>query len=165
MQATRRTFIPVALALSTLAACVPAIDYRGNLPDEMAIAEVKPGRSDREAVLRLLGSPTASATFDDATWYYISKKTETVAFLPPKVLDQKVLRVTFGADGIVREVDRWGPDQARQIQPAERVTPTAGHNLGLLEQLFGNLGRFNSQAKSGPGGSGGSTGPSVPGGY
>jgi outer membrane protein assembly factor BamE (lipoprotein component of BamABCDE complex) len=159
MQATRRTIIPVALAASFLTACVPAVDYRGNLPDEQAISQIKPGTTDRESVRSLLGSPTSAATFDDQTWYYISKKTETVAFMPPKVLDQQVLRVTFRPDGIVRDVDRWGPNQAREVQPAERVTPTAGHNLGFFEQLFGNLGRFNSNPKGSAGTGGGSGSP------
>jgi hypothetical protein len=33
---------------------------------------------------------------------------------------------------------------AQEISPVARVTPTEGRDLTLLQQLFGNIGRFSS---------------------
>ena len=38
---------------------------------------------------------------------------------------------------------------SRDIDPVGRITPTEGRDLTLLQQLFGNIGRFSSDALQG----------------
>ncbi|MBV9523458.1 MAG: outer membrane protein assembly factor BamE [Alphaproteobacteria bacterium] len=137
-----------ALAFA-LAACAPVVDQRGNLPDDTKLAQIQPGVTTKEAVSQLLGTPSSIATFSDKTWYYISRRTSQTAFFDPKILDQQVVVVAFDDGGVVRDVERRGLADARPIEPSARVTPSAGHELGILEQLVGNLGRFNTEG-SGP---------------
>jgi outer membrane protein assembly factor BamE (lipoprotein component of BamABCDE complex) len=139
MRASR--LAPLAVAV-LIAACSPIIDSRGNLPDAEDLEKIRVGVSSRDEVATVLGSPSAVATFDPNTWYYISKRTETVAFFRPDVLDQNVLTVRFDDAGLVREIVRTGKDAAEPIEPIERVTPTSGQSFSLFQQLFGNLGRF-----------------------
>ena len=80
----------LALAM-TAAACAPRIDQRGNKPDEEQVVQINPGVDDKNRVAELIGTPSAISTFDDRTWYYISKRTETTAFFDPEVTDQEVL--------------------------------------------------------------------------
>ncbi|MBI3199515.1 MAG: outer membrane protein assembly factor BamE, partial [Rhodospirillales bacterium] len=40
-------------------------------------------------------------------------------------------------------VKRWGMQDGKPIEPVARVTETRGKELGFLEQIFGNIGRFN----------------------
>src|ERR1051325_5638108 len=75
-----------ALAL-LLAGCAPTIDQRGNLPDETKLATIKPGLTTKETVSQLLGTPSSISTFNDKTWYYISRRTEQTAFFAPDVID------------------------------------------------------------------------------
>ena len=35
------------------------------------------------------------------------------------------------------------------VNPVSRTTPTYGKQLGLLEQLIGNVGRFNTEGQQG----------------
>ncbi|HEV8262594.1 MAG TPA: outer membrane protein assembly factor BamE, partial [Burkholderiales bacterium] len=73
--------IGVGLALAlTAAACTPRIDQRGNKPDEEQVVQINPGVDDKNRVAELIGTPSAISTFNDRTWYYISKRTETTAF-------------------------------------------------------------------------------------
>ncbi|HLB79461.1 MAG TPA: outer membrane protein assembly factor BamE [Dongiaceae bacterium] len=130
-------------AAFALAACQPRIDARGNLPDPDTVAQIQPGVQSRAEVADLLGSPSVEGTFDDKTWYYISGRTETYAFFAPKVVDQQVLVVEFDDAGLVSGVERYGVEDGRAIDPVGRETPTSGQELTFLQQLFGNLGRFN----------------------
>lgn len=143
--------------LVALGACSPVVETRGNLPAPDAVAAIKPGQT-RSQVAQLLGSPSNVSTFNDKTWYYISRKTETEAFFAPKPVDQQVVKVRFDDAGIVTGVEKQlGLDEAKAVTPSARVTPTAGHTFGFLEQLFGNVGRFG-----GPGGAGGRSRPGGP---
>ena len=136
--------------LLVLGACAPLSDIQGHVPDEEQIAKIQPKLSNQSDVLRLLGSPSNVGTFETTTWYYISKHTETFAFFEKDLLKQQVLAISFSKTGIVEKIERYGLDDARKIELVERVTPTRGKELGLFQQIFGNIGRFTSEG-SGPG--------------
>ena len=132
----------LAMALGS-AACSARVDTRGNLPDPDIVAQITPGEHDRNAVIDSLGSPSTTAVFDEEVWYYISQRTETLAFLAPKVIERQVLIVRFDRRGIVTAVEALDLDDARTIEHVERTTPTAGNELTFIDQLVGNFGRFN----------------------
>ena len=136
-----------AVMIVTASACAPNIATRGNLPDPDKLAEIIPGEASRDDVADLLGSPSSAATFGDETWYYIAARVETVAFNEPEVIDQQVVAIKFGEDGLVTAIDTYGLDDARAVEIVERVTPTSGREVTILQQLLGNVGRF---AQKGP---------------
>ena len=125
-----------------IAACAPRIDQRGNLLDPDAVLAVQPGVQTKDQVAQLLGTPSTVATFDDKTWYYISKRTETTAFFAPDITDQQVLVIKFNDSNVVDKVQMYGMDDAYEVEPVGRTTPTYGAHLTMLQQLFGNIGRF-----------------------
>ena len=137
-------------ALATLSACAPMIDTRGNMPPVEEVAGIQPGVTTRTQVSQLLGSPSSVGTFNDRTWYYIGRKTETLAFLRPEVTDQQVLVVRFDDAGVVQDLEKRGIETARSVAMNDRETPTAGHSLGFFEQLFGNIGRFSGKKDDKP---------------
>ena len=146
---SRVTLLSCAFVALALAACQPTIDQRGNLPDKTKVAEIEPGVTTKEMVSQILGSPSSVSTFSDKTWYYISRRTEQTAFFDPEVLDQQVVVVGFDDGGVVRDVQHLNLADGRPIAPVARETPSAGRELGFVEQLIGNLGKFNT-AGSGP---------------
>lgn len=140
----------IGLALALLAGCSATQDTRGFIPEDEAIAKVAAGVTTKDKVYDLFGSPSSMGTFDQNVWYYIEKRTEQVAFYEPKVMDQKVLAVEFDKSGTVTHVRRWGLKDGKPIEPVERITETRGRELGFLEQVFGNIGRFNSGKSARP---------------
>jgi len=147
-RSTRRTIVlPVsvaaALAATGLGACVATVDQRGNLPEPEKFAQIHPGTTTREQVTKILGTPSSTGVFDDKNWYYISRRTKQVAFFDPDVLDQQVYIVNFDATGVVRGVDHKDLKDGRDIEPAPGATPAPGRELTFLEQVLGNIGRFN----------------------
>jgi outer membrane protein assembly factor BamE (lipoprotein component of BamABCDE complex) len=133
----------VAVLVVVLAAsCASRTNTRGNLPDPERLAEIQAGTHSREEVVEILGSPSSTALLDQETWYYISKRTETIAFLSPEVTSQQVLVVRFDDEGVVSAVDKLDIEDANAVEPVDRKTPTAGKKLTFMQQLFGNIGRF-----------------------
>lgn len=134
-----------ALALATsLAACQARIDTRGYVPTAEDLERVKAGVQGREEVREILGTPSSASNFSDDRWYYISKKTSSVAFFQPKVLEQNVVVVEFDQDGFVKELHRLALEDGLVIDPVTRKTPAPGRELSFLEQLIGNVGKFNA---------------------
>lgn len=131
-------------AAAGLSACGNNVQLRGNTPDPEDIAVIKPGVQSRQDVVDLLGSPSTVSTFEDRKWYYIGQKTEEIAFMKPSVIDRQVLVVTFDETGLVEGTQIYGLDAAQEVDPVDRETPTEGRDLTLMQQLFGNIGRFSS---------------------
>ncbi len=55
-----------------------------------------------------------------------------------------MLAVAFDDTGLVSELRQYTLEDGRIIDPVTRKTPTLGRELNIIEQLFGNIGRFNN---------------------
>jgi outer membrane protein assembly factor BamE (lipoprotein component of BamABCDE complex) len=142
--------IAVAVSSAMLGGCAADINQRGNLPEKDRLAEIHPGTTTRDQVAKILGTPSSTGVFDGNSWYYISRKTKQIAFLDPDVLDQQVYVVNFDSNGIVKNIEHKSLKDARAIEPAPGATPAPGRELSFLEQVLGNIGRFNkSSGKTG----------------
>jgi outer membrane protein assembly factor BamE (lipoprotein component of BamABCDE complex) len=134
----------LACAAVGLSACGNTVQLRGNTPDPEDIAEIQPGVQSRQDIIDLLGSPSTVSTFQDRKWYYIGQKTEEIAFMKPTVIDRNVLVITFDESGLVEGTKNYTMADAQDVDPVDRETPTEGRDLTLLQQLFGNIGKFSN---------------------
>jgi outer membrane protein assembly factor BamE (lipoprotein component of BamABCDE complex) len=117
---------------------------RGNRVDAEQLKELVPGTSTRADVTALIGSPTAKATFDDNTWLYISEVTRPRIGRVQGVLSQGVVVLTFNDQGVLRDVKTLDKDDSVPVSIVARSTPSPGTEASFLQQLFGNIGRFNA---------------------
>lgn len=142
-----RILSTLALAALLSTACTPTVATRGNIVEDYRMAEIVPGVSTRTSVLQSLGSPTTQAPFDDTVWYYIGQTTEKRGIFDPKVIDKKVVVVAFTQDGVVESIDKINSDEI-DLAVVRRKTPTSGNEISVLQQLLGNVGRFNKPKES-----------------
>ena len=91
----------------------------------------------------LLGSPSISSDFGENTWIYVSGRTKTLAFLKEEILDRKIVYISFIETGVVDSIGTLSEKDGKQIELVSRKTPTAGQRITLIQQLIGNIGRFN----------------------
>jgi outer membrane protein assembly factor BamE (lipoprotein component of BamABCDE complex) len=146
--------------IAVIAGCATSVEQRGNLPTPEKLAEIQPGVTSKDQVVKILGSPSSISIFSDKSWYYISRRTGQFAFFDPDVIDQQVYILNFDDQGVVKTIDHKGVQDARAIDPVPRSTPAPGRELTFLEQVIGNVGKFNSAATSKSSGS--STGGTSP---
>jgi outer membrane protein assembly factor BamE (lipoprotein component of BamABCDE complex) len=122
--------------------CAPEVNQRGDLPSPERLAEIHSGLT-KEQVVKILGTPSSMGVFDDNSWYYISRKTSRISFFDPDVLDQQVFAINFDNNGVVRAMGHRTLADARDVEPAPGSTPAPGRELTFMEQIIGNVGRFN----------------------
>ncbi len=133
-----------AAALLAVSACAPVSATRGNYVETPDLEQVQPGRHTRSDVIRLIGSPTTVAPFDDNVWYYLGQQKEKRGVLDPEIKDERVIVVAFDETGLVESVRERDGDRI-DIPVSDRATPTHGNDLTIMQQFLGNLGRFNPQ--------------------
>ena len=141
-----RNLLQVAFLLLPLGACSVVETPRtlhGNKIDPDALKELVPGTSTKKDVTSLIGSPTARATFDDNEWIYISETTYSRIGRLPGVLKQDVVVMDFDPSGTLRRVKHLNEDDARDVSVASGSTPSPGSEASILQQLLGNVGRYN----------------------
>jgi outer membrane protein assembly factor BamE (lipoprotein component of BamABCDE complex) len=143
----RRT-VPLALgafglATFALAACENNTAIRGFAPAPGAVDKLEVGTQSREDVQRLIGSPSAVATFNPNVWYYISERQDQWGPSKPWVADQNVIQINFNESGRVDRIRYYDLADAQNITMVARITPTSGKELTILEQILGNVGKFS----------------------
>jgi outer membrane protein assembly factor BamE (lipoprotein component of BamABCDE complex) len=148
----------VISSIAVITGCARDVEQRGNLPPQDKMAEINPGSTTKEEVIKVLGSPSSTSVFNDKTWYYISRRTGQFSFFDPTVLDQQVYIITFDDQGIVQSIGHKSSEDGKEITPVARATPAPGREVSFLEQVIGNLGKFNSSSGGGGGGSNGGSG-------
>ena len=140
----------ICAVIILFSACTPQINNHGNFPNKDLIKSLKVGKSNKIEVNRILGPPSAAATFDKEAWYYVGSQASKRAFLDPKLLDRHILIIHFDEKGIVQKIKRLSKGDGRAVRIVTRKTPTSGKELTILEQLIGNIGRFdNEESKTG----------------
>jgi len=112
-------------ALVLVTACEPIRQTHGYAPRPGQLAELKVG------------------AFNNDEWYYITRSTESRAFLEPRVVSQQVVVVGFSESGLAESVDSYGLEDGRVVNLVTKTTPTRGKRLTFLQQLLGNVGRFS----------------------
>lgn len=127
-----------------LGACTPTQAQRGNLLEDEQIKRIETGKHTKSDVLRLIGSPTTVAPFDDSIWYYIGQETEKRGILDPEIKKERIVAVKFAEDGMIESIN--DVNSGRINIPIEREsTPTHGNQTTIMQEFLGNLGKFNPQ--------------------
>jgi outer membrane protein assembly factor BamE (lipoprotein component of BamABCDE complex) len=148
--------LAACLMLTSCGWLMPPPQVRGNKVDADQLKELVPGTSTRGDVTALIGSPTAHATFDDNTWLYVSEVTQPRIGATQAVLTQDVIVLKFDDQGVLRDIHNVPQSDAEPFRMVARTTPSPGTEASFLQQLFGNIGRFNPTATATtPGGSAG----------
>jgi outer membrane protein assembly factor BamE (lipoprotein component of BamABCDE complex) len=109
---------------------------RGYVVPEGALEQIPLG-SSQEQVLIVLGTPSTVATVSGEAFYYISQRGQkAAAFLPQKVVDQRVVAVYFDKERRVIRLADYGLKDGKIFDFVSRTTQTGGSELSYLTYLF-----------------------------
>lgn len=128
-------------AMAAATACAPVQNYNGYPIDTSATAPQAPqvGVDTHDTVRTRFGTPSTTSVLEQDAWYYVSEIQSQVAFYRPHITDRRVMVVRFNGD-TVSAVENYGIERGRIVAYDTHATPTRGRELGILEQLLGNIG-------------------------
>lgn len=132
------------LALAAVAGCTVKESQHGHQMPQGIVSALQEPNVTQDQVVRMLGTPSSESAFDPGTWYYISEVQQGVAFFRPDVVERSVLILRFDNSRRLDSISTLSKEDGAEVTLVSRETPTEGHRLNLLEQLIGNIGRFNT---------------------
>ena len=140
-----RKLLSVTTLMLALSACQADRQTLGYVPDQVQPTEVEPGQDTRSTVLARLGSPSTTSVFDDDLWIYMTTTRETLSYHRPHIVNRTLVAIQFDEGDQVSDVLTYDMKAGKTINYVSRETPTRGRELGILEQLFGTIGRLPQQ--------------------
>lgn len=127
----------------SLYACSPITEIRGNLVEDRKLVDLTIGETTQRQALQTLGSPTATSTLDKNEWYYVGQKTEQFAIFEADIVDRNVVVLKFNDESVLESINTLDENDGTEIAVVGRETESSGRKFTLMQQLIGNLGRFN----------------------
>src|SRR5580692_2242431 len=130
-----RTTAAVVLVCAVLGGCGEQFQKGYILPP--GALEQSPIGASQDQVLIVMGTPSTVATLNGEVFYYISQRSERkVAFLNPRVIDQRVIAIYFDKNRQVQRLANYGLQDGKIFDFISRTTPTSGQEINYLAPLF-----------------------------
>lgn len=142
LRRSARVAAPILLA-AMLAACSATYTNHGFVPPDQELEQILVGVDTRGTVEETIGTPAASGVLRNEAWIYSAYRVRNFAYQAPEVVERDVVAISFDADGVVSNIERFGLEDGQVIQLSRRVTETSVRDLGFFRQLMRNLGRFD----------------------
>ncbi|HEY0330214.1 MAG TPA: outer membrane protein assembly factor BamE [Rhodopseudomonas sp.] len=131
-----RPLVAAALLCAALPGCTSEQFQKGYILPTGALEQIPIGAS-QDQVLIVMGTPSTVATLSGEVFYYISQRAERpVAFMPQKVVDQRVIAIYFDKNRQVQRIANYGLQDGKIFDFISRTTPTSGQELSYLTPLF-----------------------------
>lgn len=146
--------LAVAVSLIALAGCqtgsgkgigsLSQTTQHGYVVSPEALEQIPVG-SSRDQVLIALGSPSTTANYGNDVFYYISQtRHRAAAFMPEKVIDQRIVAVYFDKKDNVERVANYGLQDGKVFDFISRTTPTGGVDESFLQQVLAGVVGFGA---------------------
>ena len=134
----------VLLAL-LLGGCSTINKTSGYMPSDEQVSRLVVGETTADQVRKGLGDPFSLTSEPQLTWIYLKQKSETFAFLKPRITERQVLSVSFDDTLFVKEIRFYDQDDYTNLQFSREVVASEGRKITFWQQMFGNLGNFSSE--------------------
>lgn len=141
-----KTFImricpPIAILLA-ISNC-QVIESRGQYVENSLLPMLENSKLSKNAVEDLIGTATIIPNYSPNTWYYVHRSLSKRAWFNPKVLEQRIIKITFNNNDIVDEVLVLNNSHKNDINIVNECTKTYGTELNSVQKFVRNIGRFN----------------------
>ena len=133
------------IVLLAIGGCTTVKQNNGAEIRQVKLDQVTP-KSTKNDVQTLMGSPSTKSMYGPETWYYITSKIKKQLISDDKILTQNVVAISFTQAGTVETVEIYDANSRHEFATSDRITPTAGRKLSVVEQNLGNVGKFNTDS-------------------
>ena len=138
----------LSVGLCLLTSCSVEIEEHGKRIGKDLLNKIVPGSTQKEQVLSILGAPSTENDFGNKAWFYIASNNRKTALLGDKLVSRSIIKIIFNDKNTVTKVSTLTEKDQNNVEHNREKTPTAGQEIGILQQLLGNIGRFNANSQN-----------------
>lgn len=141
----RFTSVLVVTCLVLLSACEARYRNHGYVPPQEDLENIVVGVDTRATVDDVIGAPSVSGLLSGGDYYYVRSRFREYGLLEPKIVDRRVLAISFNPDDTIRNVEEFGLKDGYVVPISRRVTDSSVVGNGFLRQIFGNFGNVDPE--------------------
>jgi outer membrane protein assembly factor BamE (lipoprotein component of BamABCDE complex) len=108
-----------------------------------SIEKINNSKLSQREIKDLIGTPTYIPEYSPDTWYYIQRSMSRRAWFDPKVVEQKIIKITFDSNHIATHAELITNSQKESIVLHNDFTKSNGTEKNGLQKFVGNIGKFN----------------------
>ena len=138
----------LSLGLCLLTSCSVETEEHGKRIGKDLLDKIVPGSTQKQQVLSILGAPSTENDFGNKAWFYIASNNRKTALFGDKLLSRSIIKIMFNDKNTVTKITMLTEKDQKPVEHSQNKTPTAGQEIGILQQLLGNVGRFNTNSQS-----------------
>lgn len=134
--------IVAVMASAVLCACTPVYRHHGYAPSDGDLSELVVGVDTRDSVIETVGAPSSQGVLEGGDYYYVSSRIKHFGPAEPKVVERKLVAISFDDGGVLRNIETFGLEHGQAVPLTRRVTSSSVADKTFFRQLLGNIGNF-----------------------
>ena len=139
----KRLVRPFLLVIFIFLSGCQSIDVRGQFVSDNAIEEINSRKLTQDEIIDLIGTPTYIPEYSHNTWYYIQRSLAKRAWFEPKVVEQRIVKISFNDNRKLLGASLLQDIHNENVNIESKYTKAHGTEQGSLQKFVKNIGRFN----------------------
>lgn len=133
----------IILSLLLIGACSPTFKNHGYVPSKAELNQLKVGKSSKENVKNLFGSPSSIGLVQDDRWFYLYTRIKNFMYRSPEIVERQLVVVTFTSNGLLENIERFELQDQEVVVLSRRITESGIKGMSLIQQLLNSAGNYD----------------------
>lgn len=133
----------IILSLLSIGACSPTFKNHGYVPSGLELNQLKVGKSSKENVKNLFGSPSSIGLVQDDRWFYLYTRIKNFMYRSPEIVERQLVVVTFTSNGLLENIERFELQDQKVVVLSRRITESGIKGMSLIQQLLNSAGNYD----------------------
>ena len=133
----------IMLSLLLIGACSPTFENHGYVPSRAELNQLKVGKSSKENVKNLFGSPSSIGLVQDDRWFYLYTRIKNFMYRSPEIVERQLVVVTFTSNGLLENIERFELQDQEVVVLSRRITESGIKGMSLIQQLLNSAGNYD----------------------
>ena len=132
------------ISMIVVSACEAVITTHGRLIEPAELDRLELGETTQEETIAILGPPSFEGAFNSGRLYYNNQKMEKVVGGETLTIERELIVFIFDNNNRLQGIEIKDKNSDKKIVKLESKTPTPGDTVTIVDQIFSNLRRKNT---------------------
>ena len=132
------------ILMIVVSACEAITTTHGRLIEPAELDRLELGETTQEETIAILGPPSFEGAFNSGRLYYNNQKMEKVVGGETLTIERELIVFIFDNNNRLQGIEIKDKNSDKKIVKLESKTPTPGDTVTIVDQIFSNLRRKNT---------------------